>query len=61
MKNSKINWTTHTFNCWEGCTKVSPGRSHCYAKAQDDRQLRANGSHWGPGKARRIMSEAYWR
>ncbi|MBC7365239.1 MAG: DUF5131 family protein, partial [Undibacterium sp.] len=25
MKNSNIEWTTHTFNPWIGCSKVSPG------------------------------------
>ncbi len=24
-KNSKIEWTDHTFNPWIGCQKVSPG------------------------------------
>jgi hypothetical protein len=31
-KDSRIEWTNHTFNpCW-GCTKVSPGCKHCYAE-----------------------------
>ena len=30
--NSKIEWTTHTFNPW-GCNKVSPACDHCYAEA----------------------------
>jgi protein gp37 len=25
-----IPWTTHTFNPWRGCTKISPGCSRCY-------------------------------
>ena len=50
MKGTAINWCDNTFNCWEGCTKVSPGCTHCYAKVQDDRHLRAEQSHWGPGK-----------
>lgn len=32
MKDSKIEWTTHTFNPWQGCTRVSPGCQHCYAE-----------------------------
>ena len=32
MKHSNIEWTTHTFNPWIGCTKVSPGCAHCYAE-----------------------------
>ncbi|MGD0158367.1 MAG: phage Gp37/Gp68 family protein [Terracidiphilus sp.] len=61
MKNSKINWTTHTFNCWEGCTKVSPGCTHCFGKKRDDRQMVEPVSHWGPGAPRRIMSDSYWK
>lgn len=30
-KNSKIEWTHHTFNPWWGCTKTSPGCRRCYA------------------------------
>ena len=33
MKNSKIGWTTHTWNPVSGCTQVSPGCDNCYAKA----------------------------
>lgn len=25
-----ISWTDATWNCWQGCTKVSPGCAHCY-------------------------------
>lgn len=28
-----ITWTDATFNPWWGCTKVSPGCTHCYADA----------------------------
>ena len=31
MKNSKISWTTNTWNPVTGCTKISPGCDHCYA------------------------------
>src|SRR3990167_6983759 len=31
-KDSKISWTTHTWNPWIGCHKVSPGCKHCYAE-----------------------------
>lgn len=30
--NTKIEWATHTFNPWMGCTKVSPACDHCYAE-----------------------------
>ena len=29
-KNSKIEWTKHTWNPWQGCTKISPGCKNCY-------------------------------
>lgn len=55
---SKIQWTTHTFNVWIGCTKVSEGCKFCYAEAWDHRML--GGEHWGPGAPRKQMSESYW-
>ena len=30
-ENSAIQWTTHTFNPWRGCTRVSEGCRFCYA------------------------------
>ena len=54
VKNSHIEWTTHTFNPWIGCTKVSPGCLHCYAEARDQRF--AGGSHWGTGSPRHRTS-----
>lgn len=59
MKNSNIEWTDHTFNPWEGCTKVSPGCAHCYAEARDVRVT--GGKHWGKGAPRRRTSEANWK
>jgi protein gp37 len=44
-ENSGIEWTTHTFNPWIGCTKVSPACDHCYAEAWDKR---FDGQRWGP-------------
>ena len=32
MKNSKIEWCNHTDNFWWGCSEVSAGCQHCYAK-----------------------------
>ncbi|MCY3803465.1 MAG: phage Gp37/Gp68 family protein [Gammaproteobacteria bacterium] len=34
---SSIEWTGHTWNPTTGCTKVSPGCKHCYAKTMADR------------------------
>jgi protein gp37 len=59
-KNSKIEWTDHTFNPWIGCTKVSPGCANCYAAAQDKfRKWTPQG--WGKGKPRKGTSDAYWK
>lgn len=30
MKNSRIEWTDHTWNPWYGCKKVSAGCKYCY-------------------------------
>jgi three-Cys-motif partner protein len=30
--STKIEWTDLTWNVWTGCTQVSPGCAHCYAK-----------------------------
>ncbi len=59
MQNSKISWTTHTFNPWEGCTKVAPGCVNCYAEA--DRDLRRHVVKWGPSGTRKRTSDAYWK
>ena len=58
MENSKIQWTDHTFNPWEGCTKVSQGCAHCYAEAITKRFGK---KLWGPGVPRQRTSEAYWK
>ncbi len=56
-ENSKIEWCDHTFNPWEGCTRVSAGCVHCYAEARNDR---FGGGNWGPGKPRRRTSDRSW-
>lgn len=57
-KDSKIEWTHHTFNPWWGCTKVSPGCKHCYAETWARRTGR---QIWGPKAPRRELSDAYWK
>lgn len=37
MKNSKIEWTDHTWNPWVGCAKVSDGCANCYAQRNMER------------------------
>lgn len=56
-ENSGIAWTTHTFNPWIGCQKVSPGCDHCFAKAWDDR---FGGGHWGALAPRRRTALPNW-
>lgn len=58
-ENSKIEWTTHTFNPWIGCTKVSPACDHCYAEAMMD--TRYGRARWGAGEDRVRTSAANWQ
>lgn len=58
-ENSKIEWTTHTFNPWIGCTKVSPGCDGCYA--ENLMAHRYGRVQWGAGEDRARTSPANWR
>jgi protein gp37 len=59
MENSKIEWTTHTFNPWIGCTKVSPACDGCYAEnLMANRYKRVE---WGAGEDRQRTSVSNWR
>ncbi|PVX75594.1 phage Gp37/Gp68 family protein [Paraburkholderia unamae] len=60
-ENSKIEWTDHTFNPWEGCQKVGPGCDHCYAETRNARFGGGVAVNWGPGAPRRRTSAANWR
>lgn len=60
-ENSKIEWTDHTFNPWEGCQKVGPGCDHCYAETRNARFAGGQAVNWGPGALRRRTSAATWR
>jgi protein gp37 len=57
-KNSKIEWTHHTFNPWWGCTRVSPACVNCYAESW---AKRVGQDLWGPKASRRFFSDAHWR
>lgn len=57
-ENSKIEWTDHTFNPWEGCVKVSDGCKNCYAA---NRAKRFGTVEWGLGVKRRRTSAANWK
>mgnify|MGYP003669134360 CR=1 FL=1 len=58
-EQSKIEWTDHTFNPWEGCQKVAPECDNCYAEARDVRFT--GGTHWGPKAPRRRTSAQNWQ
>ena len=50
MGQTNIAWTDYTYNPWRGCTQVSAGCAHCYAKT--DRAVVIRGIEWGAGKPR---------
>lgn len=56
--NTMIEWATHTFNPWVGCTKVGPGCDHCYAEGW---AKRSGSVQWGPHSERRRTSATNWR
>lgn len=60
MENTHIEWTTHTWNPWEGCTKVSPGCLHCYAETRNARFGGGSAPNWGKGAPRRRTSASNW-
>ena len=57
-KNSKIEWTHHTFNPWWGCVKISPACKHCYAETW---AKRVGQDLWGANSARRFFGDQHWR
>ncbi len=59
-ENSKIEWTDHTFNPWEGCQKVGPGCDHCYAETRNARFAGGTAINWGPDAPRRRTSTSNW-
>lgn len=58
-KDSKIEWTDHTFNPWWGCMKVSPGCANCYAETLARRYAY---NIWGPPAVtkRRTFGDRHW-
>lgn len=56
-KNSKIEWTHHTFNPWWGCVKVSNACRSCYAEAW---AKRVGVDAWGRKSDRRFFSDKHW-
>ncbi|WP_374626718.1 DUF5131 family protein [Pandoraea sp.] len=57
-KDSRIEWTHHTFNPWWGCIKISAACDHCYAETW---AKRLGEDLWGPHTPRRFFSDAHWK
>jgi len=60
-KDSKIEWTNHTFSPWRGCTKVSAGCDNCYAEKMSGRNPKTLGV-WGKHGTRVVdaMESMQW-
>lgn len=56
-ETTAISWAHHTFNPWEGCTRISPACDNCYAA---DRAHRFGNDHLWAGELRRT-SKSNWR
>lgn len=59
-ENTNIEWCSHTFNPWRGCTKVSPGCANCYAEAMSKRNPAVLGV-WGDNGTRVVAVDSYWK
>lgn len=58
MENTAIEYTTHTWSPWYGCTRISSGCQNCFA----ERWAKRFGIvQWGKGKPRRLASIEQWR
>ncbi|CAB3868425.1 hypothetical protein LMG3482_04894 [Achromobacter deleyi] len=57
-KDTRIEWTHHTFNPWWGCVRVSDACDHCYAETW---AKRLGKNVWGPKSDRRFFSDAHWK
>ena len=57
-RDSKIEWTHHTFNPWWGCERVSPACKNCYAETWAHR---LGLDLWSKGAPRRMLGDSYWR
>ncbi len=57
-KESKIEWTHHTFNPWWGCVRVSPACKFCYAESW---AKRLGADIWGSKAERRFFTDAHWQ
>jgi len=55
--NSKIEWTDATWNPVRGCTKISPGCTHCYAETFAERFRGVRGHPYEQGFDLRFVPE----
>ena len=53
--NTLIEWTTHSWNPWQGCHKVSPGCDNCYMHRDKKRYGQ------DPTKVIRSKDPTFWR
>jgi len=49
VTNTSIEWTNRTWNPVTGCTEVSPGCDHCYARTLAERFRGVPGNHFEQG------------
>jgi protein gp37 len=66
VQQSPIEWTEATWNPVTGCTQVSPGCAHCYAKTFAERWRGIPGHHYEQGFdlrlwEQRLMQPLRWR
>jgi len=55
-----IQWSDYTWNTWIGCSKVSPGCSHCYAIPTSERNARLGMRHYEGVTARDAKGQPQW-
>ncbi|WP_294124209.1 DUF5131 family protein [Sphingomonas sp.] len=58
-EKTKIQWTSHTFNPWRGCSKVNDGCTNCYAE-KEAKRFPKNRGIWGPNGTRVKAAAATW-
>jgi len=56
-ENSSIEWTDATWNPVRGCTKISPGCTHCYAETFAERFRGVHGHPYEQGFDLRLVPE----
>lgn len=59
-ENSSIGWCDHTLNLWIGCSKTSPGCTHCYADRDWGKDSRFNRAEWGKNGTRSMTTGPTW-